>query len=47
MILMIQVRFTLWRWKEFAEKHQMEVLDGYGVDIRDVDILSEALDDSR
>jgi len=44
---MSRVRFTLGRWKEFAEKHQMEVLDGYGVDIRDVDILSEGLDNSR
>jgi len=44
---MCRVRSTLGRWKDFAEKHQMEVLDGYGIDIRDVDILSEGLDDSR
>jgi len=44
---MSQVRSTLGRWKEFAEKNQMEVLDGYGVDIRDVDIPPEGLDNSR
>src|SRR5258706_12582736 len=41
-----RLRSTLVRWKDFAEKHQMEVLDGYGVDIRDVAILSEGLGDS-
>ena len=33
---MSQVRAALVGWKHFAEKHQMEVLDGYGIDIRDV-----------
>jgi uncharacterized protein YeaO (DUF488 family) len=42
-----RVRSTLVRWKEFAEKYQMEVLDGYGVDIRDVAIPSEGLDDLK
>ena len=41
-----RVRSTLVQWKEFAERHQMEVLDGYEVDIRDVAILSEGLDES-
>ena len=41
-----RVQSTLVRWKEFAEKHQVEVLDGYEVDIRDVAFRSEALDDS-
>ncbi len=41
-----RLRSTLVRWKDFAEKHQMEVLDGYGVDIRNVAILSEGLGDS-
>ena len=35
-----RVRSTLMRWKDFAEKHQIEVLDGYEVDIK------EALHDS-
>ena len=43
---MSRVRATLVGWKHFAEKHQMEVLDGYGIDIRDVALLSEGLDDS-
>ena len=38
---MSRVRSTLVGWKQFAEKHQMEVLDGYGVDIRDVALLPE------
>ena len=42
-----RVQSTLMRWKDFAEKHQIEVLDGYEVDIRDVAIRSEGLDDSR
>ena len=41
-----RVQSTLMRWKDFAEKHQVEVLDGYEVDIRDVAFRSEALDDS-
>ena len=40
-----RVRSTLLEWKRFAEKHQMEVLDGYGVDIRDVTKVSEGLSD--
>ena len=32
------VRSTLERWKYFAERRQIEVLDGYEVDIRDVAI---------
>jgi len=40
-----RVRPTLMQWKCFAEKHQVEVLDGYGVDIRDVTIPSEGLGD--
>ena len=39
-----RLRSTLGGWKDFAKRHQMEVLDGYGVDIRDVAILSEGLD---
>ena len=42
-----RVRSTLVRWKDFAEKHQTQVLDGYEVDIRDVAILSEGLDESN
>ena len=42
-----RVRSTLVQWKEFAERHQMEVLDGYEVDIRDVAIPSEGLDESN
>ena len=34
-----RIRSTLMQWKRFAETHQMEVLDGYGIDIRDVTIL--------
>ena len=41
-----RVQSTLVRWKEFAVKHQVEVLDGYEVDIRDVAFRSEALEDS-
>ena len=41
-----RVRSTLVQWKDFAENHQIEVLDGYEVDIRDVVIPSEVLDDS-
>jgi len=39
------VSSTLLNWKSFAEEQQIEVLDGYGVDIRDVTLLSEGLDD--
>ena len=35
------IRSTLMQWKSFAERQQMEVLDGYGIDIRDV-IISPA-----
>ena len=45
--LTAHVQYVLGLWKEFAEKHQMDVLDGYGVDIRDVDLLSEGLDNSK
>ena len=40
-----KVRSTLVRWKGFAEKYQVEVLDGYEVDIRDLTIPSEGLDE--
>ena len=43
---MSRVRSTLVGWKQFAEKHQMEVLDGYGIDIRNVALLPEGLVDS-
>ena len=41
-----RVRSTLVGWKHFAEKHQMEVLDGCGIDIRNVALLPEGLVDS-
>ena len=41
-----RVRSTLVGWKQFAELHQMEVLDGYEIDIRNVAMLPEGLDDS-
>ena len=34
-----RIRSTLMQWKSFAETQQMEVLDGYGIDIRGVTIL--------
>ena len=42
-----RVRSTLVRWKDFVEKYQVEVLDGYEVDIRDVAIPLEGLDESN
>ena len=39
-----RVRTTLMRWKSFAKKHRIEVLDGYEVDIRDVSIRPMGLD---
>ena len=40
-----RVRPTLMRWKRLAEIYQMEVLDGYGIDIRDITVPSDGRGD--